>query len=362
MSRVIFHCDLDCFFAAVEIRDKPEYKNKPIIIGADPKGGKGRGVVATCSYEAREFGLHSAMPISKAFRLCPHGIFLNPNHDKYYRASNAVMNILNSFSPIFQQMSIDEAYLDMSEICTSFDQAEKIAKKIQQEIYDKVGITLSIGCASSKPIAKIASDYHKPNGITIIKDEERADFLKDMDITRIPGIGKKSKVYYNKKGIKKIGDILEMPCYQMTEKFGKNGEWAWNVVKGLDMTPVKEFHNERKSISKERTFYKDTDDFSEIIKKIEEINYKIHDKLNKKNIFYRTITLKIRFEGFETFTRSFSMKSYIRNKKKVLQVIILLLREFRDKNKKVRLVGIKLSNLKINLDQAQTNLLQYIQI
>ena len=144
MLRIIFHCDLDCFFAAVEIRDNPEYKNKPVIIGADPKGGKGRGVVATCSYEARDFGLHSAMPISKAFRLCPHGIFLNPNHDKYYQTSKKVMKILNSFSPAFQQMGVDEAYLDMTEICTSFDHAEQIAKKIQQEIYNKVGITLSM--------------------------------------------------------------------------------------------------------------------------------------------------------------------------------------------------------------------------
>ncbi len=360
--RIIFHCDLDCFFAAVEIRDNPDYKNKPVIIGADPKGGKGRGVVATCSYEARKFGLHSAMPISKAFRLCPHGVFLNPNHDKYYQTSREVMKIINSFSSVFQQMGIDEAYLDMSEICNSFDQAEKIAKKIQQEIYNKVGITLSIGCASSKSIAKIASDYNKPNGITIVKDEDRAEFLKDMDITRIPGIGKKSKVYYNKNGINKIGDIIEMPFHQMAEKFGKNGEWVWNVVNGLDMRAVKEFHDERKSISKERTFYQDTDDYSEIISKLEEINDKIHNKLKKKNVFYRTITLKIRFEGFETFTRSFSMKSYIRNKRKVIEVIILLLKEFRNKNKKVRLVGIKLSNLKINIDHNQTNLLQYIQV
>jgi DNA polymerase IV (DinB-like DNA polymerase) len=362
MLRIIFHCDLDCFFAAVEVRDNPEYKNKPVIIGADPKEGKGRGVVATCSYEAREFGLHSAMPISKAFRLCPHGIFLNPNRDKYYQTSKIVMKILNSFSPVFQQIGIDEAYLDLTEICTSFNQAEQIAKKIQQEIYNQVGITLSIGCASTKSIAKIASDYNKPNGITIVKDEDRAEFLKEMDITKIPGIGKKSKIYYNKKGIKKIGDILDMPFYQMSEKFGKNGEWVWNIVHGLDLRAVKEFHDERKSISKERTFYRDTEEFSEIISKLEEINNKIHSKLKKNNIFYRTITLKIRFEGFETYTRSISMKSHIRNNRKVIQVILLLLREFRNKNKKVRLVGIKLSNLIKNIDQTQTNLLQYIQI
>ena len=362
MTRIIFHCDLDCFFAAVEIRDNPEYKNKPVIIGADPKGGEGRGVVATCSYEARKYGLHSAMPISKAYGLCPHGVYLKPNREKYYYSSKEVMKILQSYSPKFQQMGIDEAYLDMTGICNSFKQAEQIARKIQEEILQIVGISLSIGCASTKSIAKIASDYKKPNGITIVRDAERIEFLKNMDIRKIPGIGKKSKVYYNKKGISTIGDILQIPLYKMVESFGKNGEWIWNIAHGLDSREVKEFHDERKSISKERTFFEDTDDFSEIISKLEQLNDKIHLKLEKKNIYYRTITLKIRFEGFTTYTRSYSLKTHIRNKKKVLHVVIDLMREFRNNKKKIRLVGIKLSNLEINLENTQTNILQFIKI
>jgi DNA polymerase IV (DinB-like DNA polymerase) len=362
MTRIIFHCDLDCFFAAVEIRDNPQYKNKPVIIGADPKGGKGRGVIATCSYEARKYGLHSAMPISKAYRLCPDGIFMKPNHEKYYEISRQVMKILNSYSLKFQKMGIDEAYLDMTDICSSFDQAEEVAKKIQENILNKVGISLSIGCASSKSIAKIASDFNKPNGITIVKNNERVEFLRNMDIKKIPGIGKKSKIYYNKNGIYKIGHILQIPLYQMIEKFGKNGEWVWNIVHGLDTREVKEFHDERKSISKERTFYEDTDNFSEIISKLEEINNKIHLKLEKENIFYRTITLKIRFEGFTTYTRSHSLKSPINNKEKVLRVIIDLIKEFKNNKKKVRLVGIKLSNLELNVNYIQTNILNFIEL
>jgi DNA polymerase IV (DinB-like DNA polymerase) len=362
MSRIIFHCDIDCFFAAVEIRDNIEYRNKPVIIGADPKEGKGRGVVSTCSYEAREFGLHSAMPISKAYRLCPNGIYLKPNFNKYQKASKEVIQILRSYSPKIQQVSIDEAYLDMTEICSSFEEAKQLAKRIQEVIFNNVGITISIGCASSKSIAKIASDYNKPNGITIVKDEERTEFLKDMDITRIPGIGKKSKLYYSKKGINTIGDIIRLSRYQMIEKFGKNGEWVWNVANGLDMREVKEFHDERKSISKERTFYEDTNNFKEIISKLEEINNKIHNKLEKKEIFYRTVTLKIRFEGFQTYTRSRSFSNYIRNRNKALRIIIELMREFRSKNKKVRLVGVRISNLKTKLNNAQTNMLNYIQI
>lgn len=362
MTRIIFHCDLDCFFAAVEIRDNPEYKNKPVIIGADPKGGEGRGVVATCSYEARVYGLHSAMPISKAYRLCPHGIYLKPNREKYYQSSQKVMKILQSYSPIFQQMGIDEAYLDMTGICSSFEQAEQIAKNIQDKILQVVGISLSIGCASTKSIAKIASDYKKPNGITIVRDVERITFLKNMDIRKIPGIGKKSKVFYNKKGVYTIGDVLQIPLHQMFERFGKNGEWIWNIVHGLDFREVKEFHDKRKSISNERTFSEDTEDFSKIISKLEEINDKIHHKLEKKNIFYRTITLKIRFEGFITYTRSYSLKSYIRNKKKVLRIIIDLIKEFRNNGKKVRLVGIKLSNLEMNVETSQTKILKFIEI
>ena len=148
----------------------------------------------------------------------------------------------------------------------------------------------------------------------------------------------------------------------MVERFGKNGEWIWNVVNGFDMREVEEFHEGRRSISKERTFYEDTDDFTEIMSKLEEINDKIHNKLEEKNIYYRTITLKIRFEGFQTYTRSYSLKSHIRNKKKVLHIMLELMREFKNNNKKIRLVGIKLSNLEINLDNTQTNIMQFVQI
>ena len=215
MERYIFHCDLDCFFAAVEIRDNPEYEEKPVIIGADPKEGKGRGVVSTCNYEARKFGLHSAMPISQAYRLCPHGIYLFPNSKKYGEASKEVMNILNSYTSKFQQVGIDEAYLDMTEHCFNLKHAETLAKSIQDEILQKVGITLSIGCAPTKSIAKIASDYKKPNGITLVPEEEIKEFLYEMDITTIPGIGKKSKMYYNMKGFKIIGDFIDTSLSRM---------------------------------------------------------------------------------------------------------------------------------------------------
>lgn len=359
MNRLIVHCDLDCFFAAVEIRDNPQYKDKPVIIGADPKEGKGRGVIATCNYEARKYGLHSAMPISQAYRRCPHGIYLKPNGKKYLKVSKEVMEILENYSNEFQRVGADEAYLELTEKAKNYEEAERIAKDIQKEVLEKVGITISIGIAPTKSLAKIASDENKPNGVTVVKPENTSNFLKDMDITRIPGIGKKTKVYFYKNGIKKIGDIINTPLHKMIELFGKHGRWIWNVANGLDNRKVKEFHEERKSISAERTFYTDTDNFNELLSKFEEINKKIHKSIIKHQITYKTVTLKIRFEGFQTYTRSKTLPFHIQDEKYVLSIILHLFRGFSNNKKKVRLVGVKLSSLERNQKARQTNLLNY---
>lgn len=359
MSRIILHCDLDCFFAAVEIRDNPQFKGKPVIIGADPKEGKGRGVIATCNYEARKYGLHSAMPISQAYKRCPHGIYLKPNGKKYFKVSNEVMDILEIYSDNFQRVGTDEAYLELTEITKDCGEAEKIAKEIQKEIFTKIGITISIGIAPTKSLAKIASDENKPNGITIVKLETIYEFLKDKDITRIPGIGKKTKVHFYKKGIKRIGDIINTPLPTMIKLFGKHGRWIWNVANGLDNRKVKEFHEERKSISAERTFFSDTDNFNEILSKLEDINKKIHKSIIKHQITYKTITLKIRLEGFETYTRSKTLPFHIQDEKNVLKIILELYKEFSNTKKKVRLLGIKLANLEINQKTRQTSLLNF---
>jgi DNA polymerase IV (DinB-like DNA polymerase) len=361
MNRFILHCDLDCFFAAVEERDNPDYLGKPIIIGADPKDGKGRGVVSTCNYEARKFGLHSAMPISQAFKRCPHGTYLHPNFEKYHKASKEVMEIVNSYSDKFQQVSVDEAYLDVSDKCNDYKEVRVLAEELKDEVKKKVGITISIGCASTKSIAKIASDCNKPNGITIVEPDQLKEFLKNLDITRIPGIGKKSKIYYNKKGIITIGDIINLTLPKMVQFFGKNGEWVWNIANGLDNREVKEFHGDRKSISKERTFYEDTDDYNVILSKLEEINNRIHKNVIKNKIYYKTVTLKIRFEGFITYTRSKTFTHHVQDIHQVIKVITELLNQFSTKNKKVRLVGIRLSNLEKAPSVSQTTLLSYLE-
>ena len=362
MNRLILHCDLDCFFAAVEIRDNPQYRRKPVIIGADPKKGKGRGVVSTCSYEAREFGLHSGMPISQAYLRCPHGIYLKPNFEKYNSASKKVMEILRSFSKDFQQMGSDEAYLELTDTCIDYEEAKKIAFRIQEEVKECVGLTISIGIAPTKSLAKIASDCNKPNGITVFEPENFREILKDMDITRVPGIGKKTKVFFYKKGIKKIGDILNLSLSKMISLFGEHGKWIWKVVNGFDNRKVKEFQEERKSISAERTFFEDTDDFNSILSKLGDINDRIHKTVMKNHITYKTISLKIRFEGYKTYTRANTLLFHIQNKQRVMEVILDLMKEFTNNTKKVRLVGIKLSNLERNVKIRQTDLLTYAYI
>jgi DNA polymerase IV (DinB-like DNA polymerase) len=272
------------------------------------------------------------------------------------------MNILMAYSNDFQRVGADEAYLELTEITNNYLEAEQIAKNIQEEVLKKVGITISIGIAPTKSLAKIASDENKPNGITIVKPEGINNFLKDMDITRIPGIGRKTKVYYYKKGIKNIGDIINTPLHKMIELFGKHGKWIWNVANGFDNRKVKEFHEERKSISAERTFYTDTDNFNEILSRFEEINKKIHKSIIKHHISYKTITLKIRFEGFQTYTRSKTLPFHIQNEEYVFDIILKLFQEFLDNKKKIRLVGIKLSNLEKNEKAIQSNLLKYASI
>lgn len=353
MSRIVLHCDLDCFFAAVEIRDNPQFKGKPVIIGADPKEGNGRGVISTCNYEARKYGLHSAMPISQAYRRCPHGIYLKPNGNKYFKVSNEVMDILEKYSDNFQRVGTDEAYLELTEITKDFEEAEKIAKEIQKEVLKKISITISIGIAPTKSLAKIASDENKPNGITIVKPETIYEFLKDMDITRIPGIGKKTKVYFYKKGIKKIGDIINTALPTMIKLFGKHGRWIWNVASGLDNNKICTNKRIRNSISKERTFTKDTNDFSLIFSKLNSLNESINIELKKRNFFFRTITLKIRFENYSTYTRSKTFYNSIQDKNIALNTILNLYGEFHTQNKKIRLVGIKFSNLTTSINKKQ---------
>ncbi len=358
-NKKIFHVDIDAFFAAIEIRDDPSLVGKPVIIGADPKKGLGRGVVTTCSYEARKFGLHSAMPISKAYKLCPHGVYLHGRYEKYHEASGQVMNLLKGFDVDFQQTSIDEAYLDFTDKCSTYIDAFKIAKLIQIKILDEVGITCSIGVSHTKTISKIASDFNKPNGITIIERDKVQQFLGPMEITKIPGIGKKSKYTFYNKGIFTIKDLYSAGLSKLVQNFGDHGVWIWNFVMGLDSRPVKQHYN-RKSIGKERTFMEDEADSHKIIEKLSELNSRIHDILVEQKFRYSTITMKIRLRGFITYTRSKTMTTALCDKDRAYKVLLEMYESFYTEKSKVRLIGVRFSNLEQDKTHIQTQITDYI--
>src|SRR5512136_2265802 len=205
--RVILHVDVDAFFPSVEVREHPEFKGKPVVVGADPKGGKGRGVVSSASYEARKYGIRSALPISRAWKLCPDCVYLRPHFDLYIPASNSVIKILRSHADKFEQGGIDEAYLDISSQVKDFDEAKEFAKNLMEEVLEKERLTCSVGVAPNKMVAKIASDYRKPYGLTVVKPEDVKDFLFPLEVRKIPGVGAKTEHALLELGIETVKDL-----------------------------------------------------------------------------------------------------------------------------------------------------------
>ncbi len=341
---IIFHVDLDCFYAAVERLNHPEYKDISLVVGADPKKGKGRGVVLTSSYEARKFGIRSGMPISQAYHLCPNATFVPPHFDRYFDASHQVMAIIRKYTTSFQQTGSDEGYLDMSEYCADFQDAYPQALQIQQEIFQKTALTVSIGVGPTKSLAKIATDIKKPNGITIIAPDQIANILGPLDVDCIPGIGKKSKDRYYRKGYHIVQDFFNANFQQLRTDFGNMAEWIWGVIYGLNYSPVMSFWDQ-KLCSEERTFHEDLDDINEIESIILKLYEQVDNNMRQAGTSYRTISLKIRFKGFETYTRAKSFPSLIGDPTIGEQILKDLFKHFCPLRKKVRLVGVKLSNL-----------------
>jgi DNA polymerase IV (DinB-like DNA polymerase) len=301
-SRIILHIDMDSFYSSVEMHERPELRGKAVVIGADPKKGKGRGVVATCSYEARAYGIRSAMPISQAFVLCPHAIFLPPDFPLYARISSEIMTILHSFCYSFEQVSIDEAFLDLSPV-GSFSAAELLAGQIKTMIRTNLGLSCSVGVAPSKLVAKIASDFKKPDGLTIVKPEKVAAFLSQLAVRKIPGIGKKSELELHELGIKSIGELAAYDVQRLGARFGRGGTWLHDVALGIDESEVKE-RVEIKSVSKETTFEIDTDDPQILFLTMNTLIEEVHRNIIGEEIRFKTITVKVRYEGFETKTKA----------------------------------------------------------
>ena len=344
MSRRILHLDMDAFFAAVEQLDFPQYRGKPVIVGADPKGGAGRGVVATASYEARKYGVHSALPISLAYQRCPHAVYLRGRYERYSEISRQLIATLNEFTPVIEKISIDEAFLDITKSLALLGSAEKIGHQIKKRIYDDLGLVASIGIAPNKFLAKVASDLEKPDGFVVVKEGEEKEFLKSLPISRLWGVGKKTEAALKQMDIETIGQIAHLPKQDLSRRFGKWGSALWRLANGIDHRSVKP-RETQKSISQETTFDEDTGDEEAIHKTLLGLAESLSRLMRKSKLKGRTVTLKIRLEDFSTFTRSKTLSDFVDSTQILKGVAISLYKKFNKKNMKVRLLGIGVSQL-----------------
>ena len=343
-ERIIMHLDMDAFFAAIEQLDHPEYRGKPVVVGADPKQGVGRGVVSTASYEARQYGIHSAMPISQAYRRCPEAIFLRGRYRRYSEASKQIMAILRDFTPTIQQISIDEAFLDLTGVVPDFDAAVVLGQRLKERIREQTGLTASIGLAANKFVAKVASDLEKPEGFTVCVPGKEREFLAPLRIRKLWGVGEKSAERLRTLGFESIGDIARAPREQLLKFFGGWGMHLWNLANGIDNRPVAE-RGVRKSISEEVTFDKDIDDAAEVERTLFVIADRLSRMMRQKGLKGRTITLKLRLEGFETHTRSKTLADFVNDAATLRDIAVAQFHAFPRKSKRVRLIGIAVSHL-----------------
>jgi DNA polymerase IV (archaeal DinB-like DNA polymerase) len=350
--RIILHLDMDSFYASVEMRERPEIRGKPVVVGADPKNGKGRGVVATCSYEARAFGIRSAMPISQAFALCPHAVFLPPDFSRYTQASGDVMAILRSYGFPIQQVSIDEAFLDISRV-ESFSAARDLCSEIKKTIRTRLGLNCSIGVGPGKIVAKIASDFRKPDGLTVVEPEDLSGFLAPLPVRKIPGIGKKTEAELFEIGIKTIGDLARYDSRSLIGHFGQVAVFLQDSARGIDDSRVEE-RDGMKSVSRERTFENDTSDTQAIFQTMDVLAHEVHQSLVEGQFRFRTVTVKVRYTGFITRTKARTLSHGTDDERVIRTCAQALLRETID-DRKIRLLGLRLSSLE-KRDARQTTL------
>lgn len=346
MENNILHVDMDAFFASVEQRDNPELKGKPVIVG----GVSERGVVSTCSYEARKYGVHSAMPIFMAKEKCPNGIFVSGRYGRYTKVSQDIFKILNEVTPLIEQVSIDEGYLDLTG--SRFKDGMEAARYIKNRVFREIGLTISVGISYNKFLAKLASDWNKPNGIKEISKDMIPEILLPLPLSKIHGLGKVSVGKLNNMGIYYINDLYKMPKEFYIEYLGKNGLEIYERIRGIDNRKI-ETVRERKSVGKERTLKFDTDNKEELLEYIKEFSFEIESILNRKNVMGKTVTLKFKTKDFENHTRSRTLNYYISSQKEIYNAAKEML-ESEELKQSLRLVGVSISSFKENEVQQMT--------
>jgi DNA polymerase-4 len=334
--RVITHLDLDAFYAAVEVLENPDLVGKPVIIGGSPGG---RGVVSTASYPARAFGVRSAMPTSRALDLCPEAIVLPPRHHRYREYSRRVMAILQEASPLLEQTSIDEAYLDLTRQVTAWEQGVEIARQLQRRVREQVGLSASLGVATNKLVAKVASDQNKPGGLTVVQPGGEAAFLAPLPVSVLWGIGPVTAQRLAEGGVTTVGELAQLPEETLRARFGKHGRMMARQARGVDGRPVVTEH-EPKSISQERTFARNLSDIEALKQQLWQMSQRVGLRLERAGFAAGTVAIKLRYADFTTLTRQMRLSVPTGDEREIYRVALVLLKRVWQPGRAVRLLGV----------------------
>ncbi len=340
LARKIIHFDMDAYYASIEVRDDPSLRGKPLIVGGSPDS---RGVVCTASYEARKFGVRSAMACATAYRLCPEAVFIRPNFEKYTENSKAIREIFSRYTSLIEPLSLDEAYLDVTHNELGL-RATQIAKRIQDDIISELNLTGSAGVAPNKLVAKIASDVNKPKGITVVMPEQVLPFMGTLALRKIHGIGPATEKRLEQKGFRNCRDLWPFSERQLEAELGNLGSWLYLRTRGIDERPVR-VSRERKSLGKEDTFSVDILDLELLDKELVTLVEKVSQAMKRKEILGKTVTLKVKYSDFTLATRSHTLPNPISEVRDILEVARDLMKLTEAGRSKIRLLGVSLGNL-----------------
>ncbi len=351
-QRKIIHIDMDAFYAAVEQRDQPALRGRPVVVGGDPAG---RGVVATASYEARVFGIHSAMPAAHARRLCPEAVFLRPRFSVYREVSRELRAIMTRYTGLIEPLSLDEAYLDVSDCQQFSNSATLIARDIRRAIYDELGLTASAGVSYNKFLAKLASDIDKPDGQHLIMPEQGPGFIAGLPIGRFHGIGRATEARMKALGIQNGADLRAWPLERLVETFGKLGRRYFQLARAIDERPVVS-ERVHKSIGAETTFPQDLADTATMLAALEQLAAEVAANLERRGLQGQTLTLKVKYTDFHQITRSYTASRPLRGLPEMRALLALLLARTDAASRPVRLLGVTASHLMPRVEERQLSL------
>lgn len=337
--RKIIHVDMDAFYAAVEQRDNPALQGRPVVVGGDPRE---RSVVAAASYEARRFGVHSAMPMKTALRLCPQALRVPPDFDKYRRVSGEIHALFHEYTDLVEPVAFDEAYLDVTYNKQDIPFGHRVARMLKAQIRRSLGLTASAGVAPNKFLAKIASDLQKPDGLVVVMPDQVQDFLRPLPVEKIPGVGQVTRQQLLEMEIHTIGELAQLPLAQLVRRFGKRGAYLWELAQGRDEAPVDPSW-EPQQLSQETTFAVDVYEREEMRAALKELAEELSGRLRRRRLRGRSVTLKVRYPDFQTITRSQTQSAYLDQAESILERAMELLARTEAEARGVRLLGVGVS-------------------